>query len=125
MVHQSEHEKLLLYNLGPNVTTAESAPEPMQTEAGPSESGPSGSSDGPFIKVPDDPVDRDLWNVDWTSVQSNHEKGTVIKMDKLKPEPWDAEYLRSKAIKFLSFHRYGFDTHQYHIFKNVLVTCES
>merc|ERR1711990_937014 len=95
----------LFFNSGPNVTTAESAPEPMQTEAGPaSESGPAGSSDGPFIKVPDDPVDREIWNVDWTSVQSNHEKGTVIKMDKLKPEPWDAEYLRSKAIKFLSFH---------------------
>ena len=99
------------------MTTAESAPEPMQTEAGPaSESGPAGSSDGPFIKVPDDPVDREIWNVDWTSVQSNHEKGTVIKMDKLKPEPWDAEYLRSKAIKFLSFHRYEFDSFELHYF---------
>ena len=109
--HWPANRNVSTFFLGPNVTTAESAPEPMQTEAGPaSESGPAGSSDGPFIKVPDDPVDREIWNVDWTSVQSNHEKGTVIKMDKLKPEPWDAEYLRSKAIKFLSFHRYEFDS---------------
>ena len=90
--------------LGPNVTTKESAPEPMQTDLVPSDSGP---SDSPveFVKTVDDPVDRELWNVDWTSVETNHQKGTVIKMDKLKPEPWDPDYLRTNAIKFLSFHR--------------------
>ena len=81
---------------GPNVTTAESEPEPMET-AGP-------SSDG-FVKTQEDQIDLDLWKVDWSSVESNHEKGTVIRVDKMRPDPWDASYLKEHAIKFLSFHR--------------------
>jgi len=85
----------LFFNSGPNVTTAESEPEPMET-AGP-------SSDG-FVKTQEDEIDLDLWKVDWSSVESNHEKGTVIRVDKMRPDPWDASYLKEHAIKFLSFH---------------------
>ena len=78
------------------MTTAESEPEPMETA--------SSSNDG-FIKVPEDQIDLDLWKVDWSNVDSNHEKGTVIRVDKMRADPWDAAYLKEHAIKFLSFHR--------------------
>ena len=48
--------EIFTMNLGPNVTTAESEPEPMETA----------SSDG-FVKTQEDQIDLDLW----TDVESN------------------------------------------------------
>ena len=63
------------------------------------------SGQSEFIKTTDDPVDSELWKVDWANVSRNHEKGTLIKLDELRSEPWDPQVLNEKGIKFLSFHR--------------------
>ena len=64
----------------------------------------SSNNDG-FVKTKEDQIDVDLWKVDWSSVNANHEKGTVIRVDEMRADPWDAAYLKEHAIKFLSFHR--------------------
>ena len=79
------------------MTTAESSSTSESTEEA--------KSDG-FVKTQEDAIDLDLWKVDWSSVNSNHEKGTVIKVDQMRADPWDAAYLKEHAIKFLSFHRF-------------------
>ena len=79
------------------MTTAESSSTSESTEEA--------KSDG-FVKTQEDATDLDLWKVDWSSVNANHEKGTVIKVDQMRADPWDATYLKEHAIKFLSFHRF-------------------
>jgi len=59
-----------------------------------------------FIKTVEDKVDAELWKVDWANVGKNHQKGTLIKLDELRSEPWDPQVLHDKGIKFLSFHRF-------------------
>jgi len=95
---QLKHGEILFlfFNSGPNVTTVESASEPMEETD-------SSNNDG-FVKTKEDQIDVDLWKVDWSSVNANHEKGTVIRVDEMRADPWDAAYLKEHAIKFLSFH---------------------
>lgn len=89
------------------------------------------SSNSPINQIKEDEIDIELWKQPGQIPQSKAKstKG-VFKTDDLPTNPWDEEYLRSKDIKFMSFHAYmrqktaGADRGKYFKLENSKTACK-
>lgn len=89
------------------------------------------SVESPVNQIKEDEIDIDLWKQAGQIPQSkgSSSKG-VFKTDDLPLNPWDEGYLRSKDIKFMSFHAYmrqktaGADRGKYFKLENTKTACK-
>lgn len=88
-------------------------------------------SNSPVNQIKEDEVDIDLWKQAGQIAQSKGKSSKgVFKTDDLPLNPWDESYLRSKDIKFMSFHAYmrqktaGADRGKYFKLENTKTACK-
>ncbi|XP_039256624.2 nuclear protein localization protein 4 homolog [Styela clava] len=86
----------------------------------------------PIVKFTEDEIDVELWKQDGRIPQNEKSsvRGGMFKIDDLPINSWDESYLKSKDIKFLSFHAYmrqqtsGVDKGKYFKLESTRTACK-
>lgn len=82
----------LFFDSGPNVTSESNAEEKI--------------CESQTAKVQEDKVDLELWESSSESIDNKMASARQKTLQDMTPDPWDMEYLKSKGIKYMSFHAY-------------------